>query len=60
MLESDYMEKIAQIQRAWDKELQALREEVFTQAKEAEEITVTLSPKSIEVTRYLILWATRV
>ena len=60
MLESDYMEKIAQIQRAWDKELQALREELFTKAKEVEEITVTLSPKNIEVTRYLILWATRV
>jgi D-glycero-alpha-D-manno-heptose-7-phosphate kinase len=60
MLESDYMEKIAQIQRAWDKELQALREELFTKANEAEEITVTLSPKNIEVTRYLILWATRV
>jgi hypothetical protein len=60
MLESDYMEKIAQIQRSWDKELQALREEIFAKAKEVEEITVTLSPKNIEVTRYLILWATRV
>ena len=49
-----------QIQRAWDKELQALREEIFAKAKEVEEITVTLSPKNIEVTRYLILWATRV
>jgi hypothetical protein len=60
MLESDYMEKIAQIQRAWDKELQALREELFAKAKEVEETTVTPSPKNIEITRYLILWATRV
>ena len=59
-LETDYMEKIAQIQRAWDKELQGLRDELFAKAKEVEEITVTPSPKNIEVTRYLILWATRV
>ena len=60
MLESDYMEKIAQIQRAWDKELQGIREELFLKAKEVEETTVTPSPKNIEITRYLILWATRV
>ena len=60
MLEIDYMEKIAQIQRAWDKELQGLREELFVKAKEIEEMTVTPSPKNIEITRYLILWATRV
>jgi D-glycero-alpha-D-manno-heptose-7-phosphate kinase len=60
MLEIDYMEKIAQIQRAWDKELQGIREELFAKAKEVEEVTVTPSPKNIEITRYLILWATRV
>ncbi|HUJ13714.1 MAG TPA: hypothetical protein VL284_07970 [Thermoanaerobaculia bacterium] len=58
--EIDYIEKIAQIQRAWDKELQALREEFNAKAKEIEEIIVTPSPKNIEVTKYLIVWATRV
>ena len=59
VLEIDYMEKISQIQRAWDKELQARRDELFSKAKEVEEITLTPSPKNIEVTKYLILWATK-
>jgi D-glycero-alpha-D-manno-heptose-7-phosphate kinase len=57
--EIDYMEKIAQIQRAWDKELQALRDDLFAQGKELEEITVTPSLKNIEIAKYLIVWATR-
>jgi len=59
MLEIDYMEKIAQIQRAWDKELQAFRDELFAKAREVQEITVTPSPKNIDVTKYLIVWATK-
>lgn len=58
--EGDYLEKIAQIQRAWDKELQALRDELIAKAKEVEEIIVTPAPRDIEITKYLILWATRV
>jgi D-glycero-alpha-D-manno-heptose-7-phosphate kinase len=57
--EVDYLDKIAQIQRAWDKELQALRDHLNAQAREIEEITIIPSPKNIEITRYLILWATR-
>ena len=55
--ESDYLEKIAQIQRAWDKELQQQREELLTKAREIEEIAI--NPRSIEVSRYVILWASR-
>ena len=58
--ETDYMEKIAMIQRAWEKELQGIREELFAKAKEIEEVTVTPSPKNIEVSKYLIVWATRI
>ena len=60
MREVDYLEKIAQIQRAWDRELQTLRDELNAKAGEVQEIVVTPSPKNIEVTKYLILWATRV
>jgi D-glycero-alpha-D-manno-heptose-7-phosphate kinase len=60
MREVDYLEKIAQIQRAWDRELQTLRDELNAKANEVQEIIVTPSPKNIEVTKYLILWATRV
>ena len=58
--EEDYMEKIAQIQRAWEKELQTLRDELNAKAKEVQEIIVTPSPKNIEMTKYLILWATKI
>ncbi|HMC20882.1 MAG TPA: hypothetical protein VKL19_03455 [Thermoanaerobaculia bacterium] len=60
MREVDYMEKIAQIQRAWDRELQTIRDEMDARANEVQEIMVTPSAKNIEVTKYLILWATRV
>jgi hypothetical protein len=55
--EGDYLEKIAQIQRAWDRELESLRDELTTKAREIEEITV--APRSIDVARYLLVWAPR-
>lgn len=57
--EVDYLEKIAQIQRAWDKELEGLRDELTAKAKSIEELTITPTPKSIEITKYLILWAAK-
>ncbi|HYM61217.1 MAG TPA: hypothetical protein VEZ11_10020 [Thermoanaerobaculia bacterium] len=56
--ETDYVENIAQIQKSWDKELDALREELNAKARSIEEIIVTASPRNIEVTKFLILWAT--
>jgi D-glycero-alpha-D-manno-heptose-7-phosphate kinase len=58
--EGDYMEKIAQIQRAWDRELQAKRDDLNAKSREVEELVVTPSPKNIEVTKYLIVWAARI
>ena len=55
--EFDYLENIAQIQRAWDKELQARRDELHAQAREIEDVAVIPTPKNIDVTKYLILWA---
>jgi hypothetical protein len=55
--EGDYLEKIAQIQRAWDKELETLRDELYMKAREIEEMSI--APRSVEVTRYVILWASR-
>lgn len=56
--EVDYLEKIAQIQKAWDRELEALREELTGQARSVEEIEVVPSPRDIDITKYVILWAT--
>ena len=55
--EDDYLTKIRQIQRAWDKELQVIRDELLSKAGEIEEIVITPGPKNIEITKYLILWA---
>ena len=57
--EVDYLENIAQIQRAWDRELQAKRDDLTTKAQEIEEIAVIPARKNIEVTRYVIVWASR-
>ena len=54
------MEKIAQIQRAWDKELQSKRDDLTAKSREVEELVVTPSPKNIEVTKYLIVWAAKI
>jgi len=56
--EVDYLENIAQIQRAWDKELETLRDELMASARSIEEIEVSPTAKNIEITKYLILWAT--
>jgi D-glycero-alpha-D-manno-heptose-7-phosphate kinase len=53
----DFLDNIAQIQRSWDRELQTLREELETKAREIEEISIIPTDRNIEITRYLILWA---
>jgi D-glycero-alpha-D-manno-heptose-7-phosphate kinase len=55
--ETDYLEHIAQIQRSWDRELQALREDMTAKARSIEDISIIPTGKNIEVTKYLILWA---
>ncbi|MBV9495891.1 MAG: hypothetical protein JOZ54_16705 [Acidobacteria bacterium] len=58
--ETDYLENIAQIQKAWDKELQGLREDLTSKARAIEEISIVPTPRNIEVTKYLVLWAASV
>jgi D-glycero-alpha-D-manno-heptose-7-phosphate kinase len=58
MREVDYMENIAQIQRAWDKELDSRRDELTAKARDIEESVI--SSNDIEVTKYLIVWAPEV
>lgn len=57
--ETDYLERIAQVQRSWDKELQSLRDELQIKVKGVQEIEIVPSGKNIEIARYLILWASR-
>jgi D-glycero-alpha-D-manno-heptose-7-phosphate kinase len=55
--ETDYMDNIAQIQKAWDRELEGLREELNSKARSIEEISIAPTARNIEITKYLILWA---
>jgi hypothetical protein len=55
--EGDYLEKIAQIQRAWDREREAIRDGLMEKAGEIEQIIIVPSARNIEITKYLILWA---
>ena len=55
--EVDYLENIAQMQRAWDRELQSLRDDLTEKARAIEEIAIVPTQKNIEITKYLILWA---
>lgn len=54
--EVDYLEKIAQIQRSWDKELQSLRDEMTRRAREIEELEIVPALRDIEVARCALLW----
>jgi D-glycero-alpha-D-manno-heptose-7-phosphate kinase len=56
--ENDYLEHIAQIQRSWDRELQALRDELTSRARAIEEVTIVPTARNIDVAKYVILWAT--
>jgi len=55
--EGDYLAKIAQIQRAWDRELEGIRDGLMEKAGEIEQIIIVPSAKNIEISKYLILWA---
>jgi D-glycero-alpha-D-manno-heptose-7-phosphate kinase len=52
----DYLEKIAQIQKSWDRELEAKREDFTARARGVEEIDIVPSQRNIEITKYVILW----
>jgi D-glycero-alpha-D-manno-heptose-7-phosphate kinase len=57
--ETDYLSRIAQIQRSWDKELESQRDDLTQKARSIEDILIVPTQKNIEVTKYLILWAVR-
>lgn len=54
--ETDYLDHIAQIQKAWERELQTRRDELTVKAGEIEELMIEASARNIEISRYIILW----
>jgi len=57
--EEDYMDKISQLQRTWDREREVLKDELRAKARSIEEIELVPLARNIEITKYLIVWAPR-
>jgi D-glycero-alpha-D-manno-heptose-7-phosphate kinase len=57
--EADYLAKISQLQKMWERELDVLRDELTAKARSVEEIAITPSPRDVEVVKYLVVWAPR-
>jgi D-glycero-alpha-D-manno-heptose-7-phosphate kinase len=54
--EADYLEKITQLQKAWEREQEVLRDELNTRARSVEEVILSPELKGIETRRYVVLW----
>lgn len=55
--EADYMERITQLQRLWEREREELRDELMSKARAVEEISIAPSERNIEVRKFVIIWA---
>jgi len=51
------MQKIALVQKQWERELDDARAELEGQARLVEEIEIAPSMRSIEIARAVLLWA---
>ena len=54
--EADYLEKISQLQKSWEREQEVLRDELTSKAKAIEEVILAPEPRGIETRRYVVLW----
>lgn len=59
VMEADYLGKIAQLQKQWERELQALRDEQEQRARAVEEVMLMPQLRNIETLKYVVLWASR-
>jgi D-glycero-alpha-D-manno-heptose-7-phosphate kinase len=54
--EADYLEKIALVQKAWEKELEEARVELSTQAESIEEVSIAPTLRNVEIARIVVVW----
>jgi len=54
--EADYLEKIALVQKAWEKELEEARAELSAQAESIEEVSIAPAVRNIEIARIVVVW----
>ncbi|MGA7615199.1 MAG: hypothetical protein WBX15_08455 [Thermoanaerobaculia bacterium] len=55
--EADFLERIRQVQRTWEREVRELQDELDSKARQIEEVAFAPSLKNVEVRKFLILWA---
>jgi D-glycero-alpha-D-manno-heptose-7-phosphate kinase len=55
--EEDYLRKISAMQKSWERELEATREEVGSKARQIEEVALVPSRRNIDIRRYVVIWA---
>lgn len=54
--EADYLEKIALVQKAWEKELEEARAELSAKAEAIEEVSIAPTPRNVEIARVVVVW----
>lgn len=54
--ELDYMERISQIQKNWQRELESLQDQVDEKAQHVEEIVLIPQSRNVETRRVVVLW----
>lgn len=54
--EADYVDKITLLEKTWKRELEVLRDELTSRARNVEEVVLAPTPRGIETRRYLIVW----
>jgi D-glycero-alpha-D-manno-heptose-7-phosphate kinase len=54
--EADFLEKIALVQKAWDKELEEARVELSAQAEDIEAVSIAPAAKNVEIARMVVVW----
>ena len=52
-------QKIAQLQRHWEREVQVMKDEQEQKARSIEEVMLTPQLRNIETIKYVVLWASR-
>lgn len=55
--EADAFDKIAQLQRSWDREREVRQEELTASARSIEEVVVVPVLRGVEVRKYLVVWS---
>ncbi len=55
--QADFMEKIVQLQRSWDRDRLELEESLVSRAAAIEEVSLAPNPRGIELRRRCLVWA---